>query len=134
MQGEMCGPSIQDNKYKFDSLHYFLFGIFDSDRKTYFGPQLLLDTFKQLRDAGATIEIVPQLVVPSDHKTIKDIGLTVDEWLSYVETKSTFNPESWNEGVVIRSLDNRPYGVRGMEGGRFSFKVINNKFLLQYNL
>lgn len=134
LQGELCGPSIQDNKYKFDRLHYFLFGIFDSDKKEYFTPQQLIDTFNELQKAGATIEIVPQLVKPTDGKTIKDIGLTVDDWLKYVDTRSIFNPDTWNEGIVVRSLDNKPYGVRGMTGGRWSTKIISNKFLLQWGL
>lgn len=134
LQGELCGPAIQENRYKFDSLHYFLFGIFDSDKKEYFTPQQLIDAFNQLREAGATIEIVDQLIRPSDKVTIKDIGLTVDAWLAFAETKSRFNSDTWNEGVVIRSLDNKPYGVKGMEGGRFSFKCVSNKYLLQYNL
>jgi hypothetical protein len=134
LQGEVCGPSIQDNRYKFDSLHYFLFGIFDSDKKEYFTPQELIDALVKMCEAGSTIEIVDQLVTPSDGKTIKDIGLTVDEWLAYVETKSRFNPETWNEGVVVRSLDNKPYAVKGMEGGRWSWKIVSNKYLLQYGL
>ena len=134
LQGEVCGPSIQENRYKFDSLHYFLFGIFDSDKKEYFTPQELINAFESLRAAGSTIEIVDQIVMPTDGITIKDIGLTVDAWLAYVETRSRFNPDTWNEGVVIRSLDNKPYGVKGMEGGRFSWKCVSNKYLLQYNL
>lgn len=134
IQGEMCGPGIQGNKYKFDRLHYFMFGAFDSDKRTYFTPQELIDTFNALCLNGATIEIVPQLILPSEHKSIHDIGVKIDDWLRFVETKSNFNPDTWNEGIVIRSLDNKPYGVRGMEGGRFSFKVINNQFLLQYGL
>ena len=140
LQGELVGmnpengSSIQGNKYKFTGLRYFLFGIFDSDKKEYFTPQQLIDTFAALQKAGATIEIVPQLVKPTDGKTIKDIGLTVDDWLKYVDTRSIFNPDTWNEGIVVRSLDNKPYGVKGMAGGRWSAKVISNKFLLQYGL
>lgn len=134
LQGEMCGPSIQDNKYKFDRLHYFLFGAFDSDKQVYFTPQELIDTYLALCENGAKIEIVPQIRVPSLGVRIRDIGTTVEDWLRFVETRSDFNPETWNEGIVVRSLDNKPYAVKGMEGGRFSFKVINNQFLLQYNL
>lgn len=134
LQGELCGPDIQGNKYKFDSLKYFLFGIFDSDKKVYFTPQELLNAFYSLLYTGATIEICPQLINPIDNKTIKDIGLTIDDWLNYADSKSRYNPETWNEGIVVRSLDNKPYAVKGMEGGRFSFKVVSNKFLLQYNL
>jgi len=134
LQGELCGPSIQDNKYKFDSLHYFLFGIFDSDKKVYFTPQELLNAYDSIFSAGAKIDIAPQLILPSDNKTIKDIGLTINDWLSYADSRSNYNLDTWNEGIVVRSLDNKPYAVKGMEGGRFSFKVVSNKFLLQYNL
>jgi hypothetical protein len=134
LQGELCGPSIQDNKYKFGSLKFFLFGIFDSDKKRYFTPQELIDTFFELKSVGSSVELVQHLIQPSDNKTIKDIGLTINEWLTYADSKSIFNKDTWNEGIVVRSLDNKPYAVRGMEGGRFSFKVISNQFLLQYNL
>ena len=134
LQGELCGPGIQGNKYKFTELKYFLFGIFDSDRREYFTPQELIDAFTELRVAGSKIEIVPQKVFPTDGVIIRDIGTTVEDWLRFAESKSDYNPDTWNEGIVIRSLDNKPYGVKGMEGGRFSFKVIANPFLLQYNL
>jgi hypothetical protein len=134
LQGELCGPSIQDNKYRLDSLTYFLFGIFDSDKKTYFTPQELIDTYNLLQDANLKILIAPQLVLPRDNKTIKDIGLTIEDWLNYADSRSKYNSNTWNEGIVVRSLDNKPYAVKGMEGGRFSFKVVSNKFLLQYNL
>lgn len=134
LQGEMCGPGIQDNKYKFTGLRFFLFGAFDSDNQEYFTPQELIDAFIELRNAGSCIEIVEQRVHPNDGVSIKDIGLTVDEWVQYAETKSEYNPQTWNEGIVVRSVDNKPYGVKGMEAGRFSFKVISPKFLLQYDL
>lgn len=134
LQGEMCGPGIQGNKYNFDRLHYFLFGAFDSDKHIYLTPQELIDSFDALCLYEAKIEMVPQLILPGEGKCIYEIGTTVEAWLKFVETKSDFNSETWNEGVVVRSLDNKPYAVKGMEGGRFSFKVINNAFLLQYNL
>lgn len=134
LQGELCGPGIQDNKYKFEDLHFFLFGIYDTDKREYFTPVELNETFFNLVFANANIDIVPQLITTSMNKTIKDIGLTIDDWLKYADSKSIFNSGTWDEGIVVRSIDNKPYGIKGMEGGRFSFKVISNKFLLQYNL
>lgn len=134
LQGELCGPAIQDNKYKFTGLRYFLFGAFDTDKREYFTPKELSDTYIKLLAAGATIEHVPVIISPDEHKKISDIGLNVEDWLKLSESKSIFNPETWNEGIVVRSLDNKPYGVRGMEGGRFSFKSIAPSFLLQWNL
>lgn len=133
LQGELCGPGIQENKYKFDDLRFFLFGAFDSDKKVYFAPKDLEDIFYLLKENGASIDIVEQLEIPNN-KTIKDIGVTIDDWLKFADSKSIYNKDTWNEGIVVRSLDNKPYGVRGMEGGRFSFKVVSNQFLLQYGL
>ena len=130
LQGEMCGPGIQGNKYNFDSLRFFLFGAFDSDKRQYFTPLELHTIYTDLIDNGAIIDEVKNF----GNFKISDIGLTIEEWLKFASSKSEFNQDTWNEGIVIRSLDNKPYGVRGMEGGRFSFKVVSNDFLLQYGL
>lgn len=131
LQGEMCGPSIQGNKYKFDRLHFFLFGAFDSDKKVYFTPGELVFTYLTLVDHGADMDIVDEVL---HDKPLGKVAKDVDGWMNLATSHSRFNPKSWNEGIVIRSIDNKPHGVRGMEGGRFSFKVVSNEYLLQYNL
>jgi len=39
-----------------------------------------------------------------------------------------------NKGIVVRSVDNKPYDVKGLNGKRFSFKVVSNAYLMQYGL
>ncbi len=43
--------------------------------------------------------------------------------------KSLINKDGWREGIVIRSLTEK----RVSSGERFSFKVVNPKFLLKYD-
>jgi hypothetical protein len=131
LQGELCGPGIQGNKYNFDTLRFFLFGAFDSDKKEYFTPKDLKDIYFLLKEYEANIDMCE---IIDEYIKIEDVGLNINNWLELAESKSIFNEKTWNEGIVIRSSDNKPYGVKGMEGGRFSFKVVSNSFLLQYNL
>ena len=43
--------------------------------------------------------------------------------------KSLINKDGWREGIVIRPLTEK----RVDSGERFSFKVVNPKFLLKYD-
>lgn len=135
LQGELCGPKIQGNRYKLEKLHFYLFNIFDIDKKEYFTPQELYDAVTTLKMEGSTIEIVPQFYTPNTTNiTIGSIGVTIDSWLQFADGKSTINPSVLREGIVIRSIDNKPYNVKNLPSKRFSFKVVSNKYLLQYNL
>jgi hypothetical protein len=141
IQGEVCGPGIQGNKYGFKELHFFLFGAYDSKDREYVTPAVLKYIHQQLLSNGATIDIVDELMNVTSfsdeiikYQCIRDIGLTVDDWVKFATTKSTYNPKSYNEGIVVRSIDNMPYGIKGMTGKRFSFKIISPEFLLQYGL
>lgn len=133
IQGEMCGPGIQDNKYNFKELQFFVFGMYDSDIQEYFTPLEMTTYWNKLAQYNNSeyFHIVANL---KTDVPISSIGTKIEDWVSFATTKSLFNPNSWNEGIVIRSMDNKPYGVNKMEGKRFSFKVINPEFLLQYNL
>lgn len=132
IQGEIVGPSIQDNKYKFDRTVFFLFGAYDIDKQEYLTPDELNEVYNKLY---AVIENHRFTKVDEIRRCpIKSIGLSVNDWLNYASSKSRYNPKTWDEGIVIRSLDNKPYGIRGMTGKRWSAKVVSNEFLLQYGL
>ena len=133
IQGELCGPGIQGNKYKLDEVHLFIFGVYDINTKEYLTPEQLKKYVGYLFLLGLGRKIHPVETLYRD-VTIGSIGTTVEDWIKLATTKSKFNPDSWNEGIVIRSMDNKPYGVRGMNGRRFSLKIINPEFLLQYGL
>lgn len=132
IQGEICGPSIQGNKYKLEETHLFVYGVYSITKQEYYNPGQLRQFVQLMRalSQGAHLTHVPEI----GELTIREIGTTVEEWIKFATSKSTLNPESYNEGIVVRSLDNKPYGQFKMNGKRWSFKVISPEFLLQYGL
>lgn len=134
IQGEMCGPGVQGNKYRFDHLVFFLFGAYSIDKQEYFTPAELSGLYSDMKHFCTPQYFTMVDILSRDGLTIGDIGTTVEDWVKYATTRSIFTKSTWNEGIVIRSMDNRPYGVKNMNGKRFSFKVINPEFLLQYDL
>ena len=133
IQGEICGPGIQGNKYKFTELELFIYGIYDIDNQRYFTPYELHEfVTTKLIYREAKVFLIPNLIKYDSGYTVGDIGTTVKEWLEYATRKSHIVPEVWDEGIVVRSIDNKPYNVRNMNSKRFSFKVVSNEFLLEY--
>lgn len=108
VQGEIIGEGIQGNPYKQIGQTVRLFNGFDIDKYEY----LSLDELLKLSDF-LEVNTVPMLDL--DFK----LPETVDELLSYADSKSVLNGKFDREGVVIRSHDRK-----------ISFKVISNKFLL----
>jgi hypothetical protein len=133
IQGELCGPGIQGNKYKLSEVILFIFGAYDIAKQEYMTPHQLKELTSYIRLFSKT-ELVRPVETLLDDKPISAVGTTVDEWMQFATTRSSYNPETWNEGIVIRSMDNKPYGVKGMNGRRWSFKAVSSEFLLQYGL
>jgi len=133
IQGELCGPALQGNKYKLTEKVLYIYGVYDIKKQVYLPPaelRFFVDSLTLSYGWGnGTVKIVPQL----GDSTIGMIGSTVDEWVKFATTKSDLNPDTYNEGIVVRSLDNKPYAVKDMNGRRFSFKVVSPEFLLQWN-
>ena len=125
-QGEIIGPNIQDNKYGVDDYHILVYQMYDPKRKVYLTPQELQ---QHLADAG--IAQVPVLGVMSLVNDI-DMLVSMSEGMSELPVRTKEMPR---EGIVIRPMQN----VNGLHdkrfvGGRLSFKAVNPKFLIQYNL
>lgn len=117
VQGEIAGPGIQENKYKLSELKLLMFSVFDIDRYAYLNYQ----DFREFCDL-LSLETVPII----NDKFV--LNHTVQELIDMAEGQSILNPNVQREGIVIRSLENKD--VIGL--GRFSFKAINNKFLLKH--
>jgi hypothetical protein len=113
IQGEQGSSKVQGNKYGLKEPRMFVFNIIMPDGK--FLTPKEIDSFCNIYD----LESVPNLGV---HE-VKQIGLTVGEWIKFAEGKSLMNPKIEREGIVIRHIKN---GQKLL-----SFKVINNKFLLK---
>lgn len=109
IQGELIGEGIQGNPYKIKGQTVKFFNAMDIDNQTYYGLPMFLATMEH----SLKLETVPVLSMGFE------LPNTIEELLSYADSKSTLNSEFDREGVVIRSLDRK-----------ISFKVISNKFLL----
>lgn len=110
IQGELIGEGIQGNPYKIKGQTVRFFNAMDIDNQTYYGLPLFLATMEH----SLKLETVPILSMEYE------LPDTIEELLSYADSKSVLNPDFDREGVVIRSLDRQ-----------ISFKAISNKFLLK---
>ena len=117
VSAELMGPGIQGNKEKLKETDLFIFDIYNIDTGQYLSSNSRKDVFQQLCNFGFTGKHVPILV---EKTTLQDIGI-VDIATSkiYVDRPSFNSPIS--EGCVFKRID-----------GLFSFKNINNKFLLKF--
>lgn len=111
IQGELIGPSIQANHEKVSSLDYFVFDVYDINKKQYLTPEARREFCKQ-----NNIQHVP---VTNTNST--PLQMTLEELLAHVDTES-MNPGTVSEGRVYKS---NSYPT-------MSFKVINNKYLLKH--
>lgn len=117
IQGEICGPGICGNKYKFKEHKLFIFNVFDIDSYEYYS------YWEFLRFANTNrLETVPILY---DNVFISNWS-TVDDWVENSIGKSVFG-DMQREGMVVRSM----VEDTDFETGRLSFKVINPDFLLE---
>lgn len=111
IQGELIGPLIQANHEKVSSLDYFVFDVYDINKKQYLTPEARREFCKQ-----HNIQHVP---VTNTNAT--PLQMTLEELLAHVDTES-MNPGTVSEGRVYKS---NSYPT-------MSFKVINNKYLLKH--
>jgi len=107
IQGEICGPGIQGNKYKFQKLQLFVFNfIVDGKIKNYTEMQTVL--------LPKGLQLVPLLAENFE------LLPTIPDMVNYSKGMSVVKTDQKREGVVIRDYDYN-----------FSFKVINPEFLLE---
>ena len=111
IQGELIGPSIQANHEKVSSLDYFVFDVYDINKKQYLTPEARREFCKQ-----NNIQHVP---VTNPNAT--PLQMSLEELLAHVDTES-MNPKTVSEGRVYKSNTNP----------LLSFKVINNRYLLKH--
>ena len=118
VQAELIGPGVQKNKYGLAALALRVYNVLDLDALR------LLDRAEALALLDAVgLEPVPQLgTIVLDH--------TVDQLVAFAEGVSVLNPKTQREGIVLRPAVEEPDAD---VGGRFSFKVVNPKFLLKYD-
>lgn len=108
VQGEICGPGIQENKMGLAEVELFIFNVWNINEQRY-------ATFDEhVRLYGST-QTVPILYIDKSAPFFYNI----EELLELA--KGNYPNGTPQEGIVVRSLDQA-----------ISFKVINNDFLLKY--
>lgn len=117
IQGEMFGPSIQDNKLKRVTTDLAVFNVFDLESRTY----LSREEFYEFC-AAQGLTPAPEVYEPFV------LDQSVDQLVTRATIRSKLNPEVWAEGIVIRAVNETEW--KGL--GRSSFKVINPEFQLKF--
>lgn len=110
LQGELIGEGIQGNKYAIVGHGFFLFDVYDIDRKAYLNPDE--------RQALAKSLGITHVPVINNNSLLNGMG--VEDLLFAAEGKSALNDKTEREGLVFKAT-------------RFesSFKAISNKWLLK---
>lgn len=116
LQGEMYGLGICGNKLKETSIHLKIYNVKDLKENRYLSIDEMVKVCVEL--GLETVPILDQFVL--DH--------TVDELVVMSIGKSVLNDTVWREGIVVRGVEEGT----DEDLGRFSFKVINPEFLLEY--
>lgn len=123
LQGELAGEGIQKNPLKIRGQKYFLFNIWDIEKRAYLEPEERQDIYAFL-SARVPIEHVP--VVEAKLKVFERFP-SMEEMLEFATDRSLINEQVYREGVVFKSLT-----LVGVEV--ISFKAISNKYLLKHSL
>lgn len=108
IQGEIVGPGIQGNKLGLEKVELFIFNVWDIKEQKYLGLY------------NSKVNITPELNFVPCVEDNKQFNYTQEELLKMAEEQKYPNG-SPSEGIVVRSIDQT-----------ISFKVINNKFALEY--
>jgi hypothetical protein len=120
VQGELCGPGIQGNKYGFSDLCLFVFNVYSITQKQYLAPFELQNFCHELG-----FESVPFL------RREKFQWKNVDEIVESAKGKSLYG-DTPREGIVVRSEKWMPPDI--LMSNMWSLKTINPDFMIKYGL
>lgn len=124
VQGEIVGSGIQANRYGFKDKRIFIYNLRLDNKYA----ENEIEAKMILENAG--FETVPML--NRDYKLSNDIDKLTEMSIG----KSILNSKVEREGIVIRPLERTDVNCTDdyFADGRLSFKVINPKYLVKYNL
>lgn len=119
VQGELMGPSIQNNREGLSKQVLYIFDIFDISNSQYLSSVDRLAFLDELYANGVNPEIVTHTPIYNNKVTLASIGIqNLEQLLTYAEGKSLAH--AVREGLVFKSVN-----------GQFSFKAISNAYLLK---
>lgn len=111
IQGELIGEGVQGNKYNIKGHKFFVFDVYDIDKKAYLMPN---ERFSLITSLG--LNHVPVL-----HKDSLLHDMNMSDILSSAEGKSSLNNGVEREGIVFKAMNFES-----------SFKAISNKWLMKF--
>jgi len=117
LQGELIGENVQGNKLLIKGTKVLFFSVYNIKEAKYLSYKEFIAFCKELG-----VETVP--ILEENFKLLR----TVDKMVEYATAKSVPNKNVWQEGIVVRPLEE----AQDEELGRLSFKVVNPEFLLEY--
>jgi len=119
VQGELQGTGIQGNKEGFKSHKLAIFDIYDIDNGYYLTPIERLEIVDRLWKLDVNKEMVVHVPVLHMNVSLQELKITDMNLLLEFAKGPSINA-AMREGVVFKRID-----------GKFSFKVINNDWLLK---
>jgi RNA ligase (TIGR02306 family) len=121
VQGELCGPGVQKNRLGLSELDLFIFSVYDARQGAFLGYHELVAF---CAEHGLRTVPIERVVTGEEARSWPH---TLEGWLEAARGlyAGTGNRK---EGIVVRPLVESRSEVLG---GRLSFKVINNEFLLK---
>ena len=119
VQGELLGVGIQGNKEGFIFHKLAIFDVYDIDAQCHKAPKIRFEIINDLFNLGLNKEMVIQVPVLYLDVNLSDLNIcNMSGLLEFAKGPSIHAP--LREGVVFKRMD-----------GQFSFKVINNDWLLK---
>lgn len=116
IQGEMIGEGIQGNNEKIEGIDFYVFDIYDIDKRRYMTSEERMEALDDLECLGCKLNHVPVLMTG-----FKLGEMTLEDILKMAEGESLFAKN--REGLVFKSeelVNNRT----------FTFKTISNRYLM----
>lgn len=121
LQAEICGPGIQKNRLGLSQVELFVFSVYDVRRGAFLPFAEMRERVQALGLQTVPIERVVEGAAAREFRHELERYLELAKG-TYAGTKNR------REGIVIRPLTDRHSPTLG---GRLSFKVISNEFLLK---
>ena len=121
LQAEICGPGIQKNRLGLSQVELFVFSVYDVKRGVFLP---FAEMRERVQALGLKTVPIERVVEGAEAREFRH------ELERYLElAKGTYaGTKNRREGIVIRPLADRHSPTLG---GRLSFKVISNEFLLK---
>lgn len=120
IQGELMGPAhAMPNREKLKICKLFVFDMYDIDKGEYLTPVERHAVMDEIWESGVNPDLIQHAPIMHMDVTLAELGITnIAELLLHADGPSIIH--AIREGLVFKRMD-----------GKFSFKVISNKYLLK---